>query len=148
MPEITGSSMALSSLPTLPIPPYGLDTFTDFERGLSFTTLHFKHFGGNREMALAWIGDVLVELAAAGIPASGPCDIVLTPDVAKSTKARVKWRCHLKVPTNHKVHPNIEAQNIEAQNIEAQNIEAQNIEAQNIEAQTETTQKDEDRVGG
>ena len=49
MPKITGSSTALSSLPTLPIPPYGLDTFTDFERGLSFTTLHFKHFGGHRE---------------------------------------------------------------------------------------------------
>ena len=63
--------MALTSLPTLRIPPYGVDTFTDIERGLTFTTLHFKHFGGDREAVLAWIGDVLVELVGAGIPASG-----------------------------------------------------------------------------
>ena len=103
MPESTSSNIAPGSLPTLRIPPYGVDTFTDIERGLIFTTLHFKHFGGDREAVLAWIGDVLVELVGAGIPASGPCDITLTPDVARSTKTRTKWRCHLKVPVELKM---------------------------------------------
>ena len=101
MPD-TNPSIAPSSIPKLPIPPYGVDTFHDIERGLTFTTLHFKHFGGHREAVLAWIGDVLVELAGADIPVSGPCDITLTPDVARSTKTRVKWRCHLKVPVELK----------------------------------------------
>lgn len=108
MPEITSSKItssntALSSVPTLPIPPYGMDTFTDFERDKVFTTLHFKHGGGDRAAVFAWIGAVLDGLTLAGIPAAGPCENTLTPDVARSTKARVKYRCHLKVPVELKV---------------------------------------------
>ena len=111
MPEITSSSTAPGSLPksvaglipNLSIPPYGVETFTDTERGLRFTTLHFKHGGGDQAAVLTWIGSVLKELAGADLPASGPCDITLTPDVARSTKTRVKFRCHLKVPIELKV---------------------------------------------
>lgn len=100
--ESTSSNIAPGSLPTLPIPPYGVNTFHDLDRGLTFTTLHFKHFGGDQAAVLLWIGNVLDSLMLAGIPASGPCDITLTPDVARSTKTRTKWRCHLKVPVDLK----------------------------------------------
>ncbi len=102
MPESTSSNMALTSLPTLSISPYGVETFTDTERQLSFTTLHYRHGGGDQAAVLTWIGNVLKELAGADLAASGPVDIVLTPDVARSTKTRTKWRCHLKVPVELK----------------------------------------------
>ena len=102
MPEITSSNIAPGSIPNLPIPPCGMDTFADFERGKVFTTLHFRHGGGDHPAVLAWIGNVLKELAGADLPASGPCDITLTPDVARSTKTRIKYRCHLKVPVERK----------------------------------------------
>ncbi len=102
MPD-TNPNIAPSNIPTLSIPPYGVETFTDTERQMSFTTLHFRHGGGDQAAVLTWIGNVLKELAGADLPASGPCDITLTPDVARSTKTRVKWRCHLKVPVEPKV---------------------------------------------
>ena len=91
------------ALSALPIPPVGMDSFTSFERGLVFTTLHFKHGGGDQAAVLAWTGSVLDNLTLAGIPAAGPCEVTLTPDVARSTKTRTKWRCYLKVPIELKV---------------------------------------------
>ena len=100
--ESTSSNIAPGSIPALPIPPYGVDTFTDFDRGLVFTTLHFRHGGGDQAAVLLWVGNVLDQLTLAGIPASGPVDSTFTPDAARSTKTRVKWRCHLKVPVELK----------------------------------------------
>ena len=102
MPESTSSNTAPSSIPTLTIPPYGQVVFTDFDRQKLVTVLYFKHGGGDRAAVLTWIEGVLDELTEAGIPASAACEIVLTPDVARSTKSRVKWRCHLKVPVELK----------------------------------------------
>ena len=45
MPD-TNPNIAPGSLPTFSIPPYGVETFTDTERQLSFTTLHYRHGRG------------------------------------------------------------------------------------------------------
>ena len=98
MPESTSSNIAPGNIPNLPIPPHGVEVYTDLARQKSFTVLHFKHGGGDRAAVLLWIGKALDQLAPAGLSASGPCDIDLTPDVAGSTSAKTKWRCYLKVP--------------------------------------------------
>lgn len=91
----------LTDLPQLAIPPYGVQTFTDFSRGKSFVVLYFRHEGGPRGKVLAWIEDVLLGLAAQGIHATGTCEITL--NAAKTQpdppNERTKWRCLLKVPT-------------------------------------------------
>lgn len=102
MPD-TNPSTAPGSIPALqalPIPPYGMEVFTDSERDKVFTTLHFKHKGGDQAAVLSWIGAVLDELAAAGMPASARIEIELTPDPARSTPTRPKLRGHLKVPVD------------------------------------------------
>lgn len=117
MPESSSPSTAPGSIPkTSPIPPgempaslkalnvlpYGMGTFADFDRQKSFTTLHFKHKGGDQDAVLTWIGAVLDELTAAGMPASARIEIELTPDPARSTPTRPKLRGHLKVPVDLK----------------------------------------------
>lgn len=100
MPELTTSSTAPGSLPTLSIPPYGAEIFTDFARDKRFVVLFYRHDGAARAKVLAWIGSVQDDLLAAGLHVSDACEIQLTADQARSEPVgpKTKYRCHLKVP--------------------------------------------------
>ena len=92
--------MINDSVPQLTIPPYGAEVFTDFRRAKRFLTLCYRHDGGSRPFVLAWIGDVLDDLARAGVHVCDACEITLTADQARSepVTTKTKYRCHLKVP--------------------------------------------------
>lgn len=84
----------------LAIRPYGLEVFTDFERGKSFPVLFYRHAGTGRAFVLTWIGDVLDDLAGAGLHVADSVKIQITADQARAepVTARTKYRCHLEVP--------------------------------------------------
>ena len=84
----------------LPVPPYGEDVFTEYARGKAFTTLHFRHGGGDQAALLTWIGAILDELTAESLPPSARVVIELTPDPARRTAAGPKFRGHMKVPVD------------------------------------------------
>ena len=100
MPEKSDSNIAPGSLPTLTIPPYGAEIFTDFTRDKRFVVLFYRHDGAARAKVLAWIGSVQDDLLAAGIHVSDSCEILLTADQARTEPVgpKTKYRCHLKVP--------------------------------------------------
>lgn len=78
------------NLDTLTLKPYGVQVFTDRERGREFTTLFFRRKDSRLETALAFISDVLADVAQAGLTVGGLVKVQLSPQGQN-------FRCHLEV---------------------------------------------------
>ncbi len=82
--------------------PYAVDTFTDLERGKTFTKLHFRRRNTSRAKALALIPEVLDDLARAGLTLHSALQVRLTGDNAATAPptAKTKYDCYLEAPVH------------------------------------------------